>query len=215
MVSTPRDLDRYVELAAQAHQELLVALDGVEVDVSSPSRLPGWTRGHVLTHLARNADSHRRMFDAALAGTVADQYEDGADGRARDIEAGAGRPFEEQLVDVRSTIWALEGAWATTDWTGEGRLSRGALIAVTELPFRRLREVFVHHVDLDIGYELEGLPAVYVRMELRRLEMAWRASRPMGMTPLPQAALEAPPHLRLGWLMGRAEIDGLGPANVF
>ena len=33
------------------------ALTGAQV--AGPSRLPGWTRGHVLTHLARNADGFR------------------------------------------------------------------------------------------------------------------------------------------------------------
>ena len=45
--------------------------------------------------------------------------------------------------------------------------------------------------------------------------MSWRARRPMGMGPLPSAALEATPTRRLGWLTGRAEIDGLAPAGIF
>lgn len=212
-----RELDRDVEAAAGAHQRLLAALDGLgaDLDVTAPSRLPGWTRGHVLTHLARNADGHRRMLLAAADGRVADQYDGGVEGRAQAIEAGAARPAAEQVADVRRAIWALEGAWATASWEGEGRTTRGSVVPVRDLPFRRRREVEVHHVDLDIGYELADLPAEYVRLELRRMEMAWRARRPMGMTPLPEAALTAPPHVRLGWLLGRAEIDGLAPAGVF
>lgn len=169
----------------------------------------------MLTHLARNADGHRRMLDAAAEGRVADQYEDGLEGRAAEIEAGAARSIGELVADVRRSIWALEAAWAASTWEGEGRHSFGGLVPISDLPFRRLRETSLHHVDLDIGYELDDLPADYIRLELRRLEMSWRARRPMGMGPLPRAALEAPPSLRVGWLTGRADIDGLDPAGIF
>lgn len=211
-----RELDRDVELAAAAHQRLLADLDalGDRLDVDAPSRLPAWTRGHVLTHLARNADGHLRMLEGAADGRIVDQYPGGAEGRRRDIAAGAGRPAGEQVAELRRASWALESAWAQSTWEGAGRATSGALIPVRDLPFLRLREVAVHHVDLDIGVELADLPAEYVRLELRRLEMAWRARQPMGMTSLPPAALAATPTARLGWLLGRTEIDGLGPAGL-
>ena len=65
-----------------------------------PSLLPGWTVGHVLTHLARNADSHVRLVQAALRGEVGDQYPGGNPQREADIEAGAGRPAAELVEDV-------------------------------------------------------------------------------------------------------------------
>jgi len=45
--------------------------------------------------------------------------------------------------------------------------------------------------------------------------MLWAARQPMGMTPLPDRALAAPPPQRLAWLMGRAAIDGLAPAAIY
>jgi hypothetical protein len=45
--------------------------------------------------------------------------------------------------------------------------------------------------------------------------MLWRAGKPMGLTPLPEAALRTPPARRLAWMMGRADIDGLGSANIW
>lgn len=212
-----RHLDRDVALAAAAHQRLLAALDerAGQLAVDQPSRLPGWTRGHVLTHLARNADGLRRMIVAAADGRVVDQYEGGRPARDRAIEDGAPRPAAEQIDDVRRSIWALESAWAASTWEGHGRVGDGSVVPIAELPFRRLREVAVHHVDLDIGEGLEDLPAEYVRLELRRMEMAWSARQPMGMTLLPPAAREAPPARRLGWLLGRVELPGLPPAGVF
>lgn len=210
-----RELDRDVAGAAGAHQRLLATLDAAldapdGLDPSRPSALPGWTLGHVLTHLARHADACIRALDGL------EMYEGGADGRVADIEAGASRAADELVADVRRGIWALETRWAgEVDWTTTSISAVGAVVPVTEVPFRRWREVEVHHVDLDLGVGFEDLPSDYVRLELRRMEMAWRARRPMGLTGLPSAALAVPDHLRLAWLLGRAGIDGLDPAGVF
>jgi maleylpyruvate isomerase len=213
-----RDLDRDVALAAEAHQRLLGALDALVVtgalDVTAPSALPGWTRGHVVTHVTNSGEGHVRMFEAAADGRIGDQYPDGPQGRATDIETGACRPAADQLDDLRRSIWKLEGRWATASWDGRGRAAAGE-VAIRDLPFLRLREVAVHHVDLDIGYTFADLPAEYLRLELRRMEMLWKARQPMGMTPLPSPALDAAPPVRLAWLMGRTEIDGLAPAEIF
>jgi maleylpyruvate isomerase len=205
-----RALDRDIAGAAAAHQRLLATLDASDdVDPRTPSRLPDWTIGHVLTHIARNADSHHRLLDGLA------QYEGGAAGRAAAIEAGAGRTLGELVDDVRRAIWSLEQRWATQgDWRGEAAATRGTLPR-TDLPFLRWRETDVHHIDLGLGYEFADLPGEYVRLELRRVEMLWAARRPMGMTALPEAALTAPPHERLAWLFGRVELDGLPPAGVF
>lgn len=211
------DLDRDVALAASAHQRLLAALDdlGDGLDVAAPSRLPGWSRGHVITHIDQSGRGHVRMFEFAAQGEEADQYPGGLARRAADIEAVADRPVREQVDALRRSIWDLEGCWARSEWRGHGTTPRGGRVAVADLPFLRTREVELHHVDLDIGYELDDLPSEYVRLELRRMEMSWRARKPMGMTPLPDAALAAAPARRLGWLTGRAEIDGLAPAGIF
>ena len=33
-----------------------------DTQAAAASRLPGWTRGHLLTHLARNADGFRNLL---------------------------------------------------------------------------------------------------------------------------------------------------------
>jgi len=42
-------------------------------EARQPSPLAGWTVGHLLTHLARNADAHSGQFDAAAHGQSAQQ----------------------------------------------------------------------------------------------------------------------------------------------
>ena len=214
-----RELDRDVALAAEAHQRLLAALDDLvarsALDVTAPSRLPGWTKGHVITHVTNSGEGHALILEAAAEGRVGHQYPHGVEGRAADIEAGAGRPPGEQVDALRRSIWRLEGLWAASVWAGHGIGPFGYEMPVRDLPFLRLREVAIHHVDLDIGDEFTDLPDTYVRLELRRMEMLWKARQPMGLTGLPEPALAAPPHVRLAWLMGRTTIDDLPPAGIF
>ena len=62
-------------------------------DLREPSRLPGWTRGHVVTHVARNAEGLCRLLRWARTGIETPMY---PSIQARDaaIEAGAGRREE-------------------------------------------------------------------------------------------------------------------------
>ena len=206
-----QDLDRDITGAAAAHQRLLARLDAQgDFDPRQPSLLPDWTVGHVLTHLARNADSGIRMLDGL------EQYEGGIDGRRAGIEAGAARPSGELVADVRGSIWRLEQRWAQERaWDGPPAKAGAGEVPRRALPARRWRETEVHHADLGFGYTFADMPAEYVRHELRRLEMQWQARQPMGLTTLPTAVLHRPPPERLAWLMGRIEIPGIAPAGVF
>jgi maleylpyruvate isomerase len=98
-----------------SHARLRDTLVGLtDAGARRPSLLPNWTVGHVLTHLARNADSHVRMLEGARRGEVADQYPGGNEQRAADIEAGAGRPAADLVADVAGSAGRLEEAWAAT-----------------------------------------------------------------------------------------------------
>ncbi len=68
-------------------------------EARQPSRLPGWTRGHVMTHLARNADGLRNLAEGAIAGEERAMYPS-AEQREADIEAGSGRPAAELHTDI-------------------------------------------------------------------------------------------------------------------
>jgi len=55
-----------IERVADAQARFDTAIAGLsDADVRRPSALPDWTVGHVLTHVARNADSHVRRTRAA------------------------------------------------------------------------------------------------------------------------------------------------------
>jgi maleylpyruvate isomerase len=137
-------------------------------DVAAPSLCEGWTRGHVLSHIARNAEAMVRLTHWAVTGERQEMYPGGTEKRDADIEAGAGRGAGEQLTDLRETAAAL--AETFPDLLGdlaapEVEMRGGYLVASRTLPFLRLREVVLHHVDLDAGYSLADVDGdVLVRL---------------------------------------------------
>jgi maleylpyruvate isomerase len=136
--------------------------------VTSPSALPGWSIGHVLTHLARNADGFVRMLEGAAGGVVLDQYAGGATQREADIEAGAGRDLEAVAEDVRASAGRLRAAAEAMPgdaWSNPVRTLAGEYPA-RNIPPRRRREVEIHHVDLGLTYRAMDWPADMVTAEL-------------------------------------------------
>ena len=214
-----RQIERDVAMATAAHRRLLDDLDRLleadQLDVTAPSALPGWSVGHVITHVTNSGDGHALIFEAAERGEVGRQYPHGLEGREADIEAGAPRPAAAQVAGLRASIERLEALWATSSWVGSGIVAMGAEVPLADVPFFRLREAAIHHVDLRIGFGFDDLPPPYVRLDVHRLEMLWKARQPMGLTQLPAAALALSPPARLAWLMGRTTVDGLAPAGVF
>jgi len=219
-----RDLDHHVNGCGAAHRRLVGHLEALvdsgglnDAVALQPCRLPGWSVGHLLTHLARNADSHTRVIDGALRGEVTDQYEGGAAGRSVEIDAGAARGAQALVDDVRSSIVHLEAAWARAaagGWQGEWRSPGAGQRPLFELAFRRWREVEVHHADLGLaGFNIDDWSSRYVTEELRIRTMEWTSRQPMGLATLPEAALRLSPPVRLAWLLGRAVPDGLEPVQ--
>ena len=56
------------QINAATGQLLQTVAQFTDADVRAPSLLPTWSRGHVLTHLARNADGGRRLLLWARTG---------------------------------------------------------------------------------------------------------------------------------------------------
>jgi len=186
--------------------------------VAGPSRLPGWTRGHLLAHLARNADALANVLEGRP------MY---ASGEARDaeIERDAPRPLDVQLTDLRDSAARFqETGAAPADWSRTVELRNGVTDSASRVPFRRWGEVELHHVDLGIGYELEDLPAEFSDREIAFLTerfsghpevaptrltdgtRAWRTGREATE---PELTVSGTAPELLGWLAGRRDGSGL------
>ena len=178
---TGRAVARAITATAR-HTSLLVADARALADVGYPSLCEGWTRGHVLTHVARNAEAIGRLVDWAVDGTPRAMYPGGTPARDAAIEEGARRSVRESVDDVSRTaaalaprLEALRGPWAV-----DGVEMRGGLVvSPARLAFLRLREVVFHHVDLDAGFTFaeveEDLLREFVDDAVERLRADARA----------------------------------------
>jgi maleylpyruvate isomerase len=182
------------------------------------SRLPGWTRGHVLAHVAHSVDAYVWLLRLAHTGREPGPRADSA-ALAAAIERDAALPadrladrlresldrFEEQAHTLPAHTWdrlvpALAG-WRHPTWY---------------LLLRCLRELETHHLDLDVGHGTERWPEGYVSWALDDTLTTLRARG------FPIASVEAVDlgrrwsvgadgpsvagagHQVLGWLGGRA-----------
>lgn len=167
-----------------ATREVLHALDDLDdAQAAEPSRLPGWSRAEVVTHLARNADAIRTMVEAAARGEVASMYPS-VQSRADGIAAGRGASADALRADLERAHSRLLDAWngLTTDaWERPGRAS--VQRTMRDFVWVRRREVEVHHVDLDVGYEPSDWPVAFVRDALDEILLTLPArgapTRPM------------------------------------
>jgi maleylpyruvate isomerase len=167
--------DLQAELAAATNRLLATTAALSDSDVTAPSLLPGWTRGHVLTHVARNADSHINLVTWAKTGVYTPQYPT-PDTRAAEIAEGAGRSLKEQHADLAATAARLGAMLATMPpeaWTATVRGMRPPDHPAWYVLVRRIREVEIHHVDLDAGYTWEHWPETFVLRELHDAAASW------------------------------------------
>ncbi|MEW1953691.1 maleylpyruvate isomerase family mycothiol-dependent enzyme [Terrabacter sp. NPDC080008] len=155
---------------AETDRLVSTALALGDPDVAGPSLCEGWTRGHVLAHVARNADALARVCDVALTGAPGTMYDDTAS-RDADIERDADRPVAQHVTDLRESATRLsERLVQLRPEHSDVRVERtpgGFPIAVGLVPFMRLREVVFHHVDLDAGYTFASAPTEVVSLFLR------------------------------------------------
>jgi maleylpyruvate isomerase len=193
------EVDVLVAGCAAAHATLLDDIADLSDDEARrPSRLPDWTVGHVLTHIARNADSVVWRLEGAARGELRDQYPGGLEQRAGDIDAGARRPAAELVRDVRQTADAVERVMtglSPAAWDAPSRTSRGVVEDSRDAVLSRWREVVVHHGDLGLGPV--PLPVGLVEVWLPR--------------ELPRLAERSDPAELLSWIIGRGEPPVLTP----
>lgn len=194
---------------------LLLGVDAenwTAADIREPSLLPGWTRAHVLTHIARNADGITRTLAAALRGEVAARYPDGPAGRTAAIEAGSTRGFAELAADLRESADRLDRLFVAIaeadgwDLPTEDRPARGHVAG-------RWREVEIHRVDLAGAYTADEWPAEFVADQLPELarSLLRRAATPMQIEVAAQGSVTADLGGRV-WTVGAGDpIRVIGP----
>jgi maleylpyruvate isomerase len=154
-----------------------------DVAATGPSLLPDWDRAMVLTHLANNADGANRAVQAATEGRVGEVYPGGRAARDAQIEAGRAMParqLEARLSEACSRLAQTLSMAGNEVWTAVAVHPRGE-VRISELVVSRLREVEVHHVDLDFGYAPADWPLSWVLEEMDRCMLDLPARLPPGV----------------------------------
>lgn len=153
-MSTRQWMDRGTQLLLSTVEELS------DADFAAPSRLPGWSRAHVVAHVHFNAEALRRLVGWARTGVSAPMYES-KQHRDDEIESGALLPAARLRELVRQSAAALAREYDELPAEGlqrQVRTAQGNLVPASLLPWLRTREVLVHAVDLDSGADFTGLP---------------------------------------------------------
>ena len=214
---------RIAGVSAATHR-LLGALAAVPPEtVGHPSLLPDWTVGHVLTHIARNADAQRNLLHWAATGEPTPMYPS-REVREADIEAGARRGPAEILADVRDSASRLAAAiddLPDAAWRAEIDTGRGGPVSADVVLAQRLAEVELHHHDLgvDAGLVLlSGEAGVALLMAVlhsyvRTRGVAGVVLEPDGVAPIrlgaepagKQAVVRGSAVALAGWLAGRSD----------
>lgn len=214
------DHERDLASVHEATDRLLnAAASWDNASTAEPSRLPGWTRGHVLAHIARNADALVNVLQGRP------MYADAAT-RDADIERDAGRPLDVQLADLRESADGFDAvSGEPADWDRTVELRNGVTDSAARIPFRRWVEVALHHVDLGVGYELEDLPEEFVQREIDFLAERFTGAATVpptrivaadgagtwttGSTEGAEVTVTGPAPELLGWLAGRRDGSAL------
>jgi maleylpyruvate isomerase len=179
------------DLLGDANGRLVRTVDGFHGDDwSAPSGLPGWSRAYVVAHLALNAEALARVLHGVVAPdgdeprTMYDSDEQRATAIAdlaerhhdviRDRFLGGTTLFNDAAVAVP------EAAWDSRFERSPGARS----MATTAIPGMRLREVEIHHVDLDQGYTRSDWSLAFAEHLLDAMAKRQRPDTPFEVKPL-------------------------------
>jgi maleylpyruvate isomerase len=202
MTGTPRD---WADAGTRLLLDAVARLD--DAALGADTALPGWTRAHVVAHVAANADALGNLVHWAATGEPTPMYAS-AEERAEGIAKGAVLPaaaLRTWLVESTDRLAAGFGRLTDEQWRREVVTAQGRTVPAAELPWMRAREVCVHAVDLAAGGTFADLPEGF----LTRLVAEISAKRDLAELPegpLPEVA---------AWLAGRphslADAARLGP----
>ena len=213
------DLDRDIAGAVRAHVAVIAALRDLSDDqVRQPSVLPGWTVGHVATHIARNAEGHMRMLEAASRGEVGAMYPGGREQRTQRhrgrVGAHRARNWPPTSRPRRQPSRPCGRACRVSAWSGRGDMVGGdddherpsvhPLARGRRAPLRSRRRLHLGRLGPRVREARAGAADDAVGQSQADGHDRAAASR----------RWQSAPHHRVAWLLGRTEIEGLAPAGI-
>ena len=118
--SSGLSIDAPMSEVRQAKRDATQRLLGATMDISdeqwqSPSLLPGWTRAHVATHLARGAQALGRVASALVNSEQPGPLYESRENRISEIERGSERPGVELQIDMDTAAGELHEIFDALD----------------------------------------------------------------------------------------------------
>lgn len=225
----PPDADLVDQVHQATDRVLRDAERLTEEQAESASLCPGWTRKHVLTHLAREADGLVNLLTWARTGVVTPMYPDAAT-MTEDIVIGGQRGIGEIVTDLRDASALLHAtmtempdeAWFVTVRLGPA--ASGSPVEARELLWRRMVELELRHVDLDGPYTAAHWPEGFAErlldesihklaqrddvppLHVQALDTGWTGSTVAGRE---GHHVQGPTRGLACWITGRSNGDGL------
>jgi maleylpyruvate isomerase len=160
-----------LERLTESTTAMVRTVDGLSAeDLAAPSRLPGWTRGHVVAHLALNGEALAAVLDG-IAHEEPDAHDEitmyrSDEARDADIDelaaADASELRERLLAGCTAFADAVPRVPADAWERLVPRTPGGSLFRSGDIPLMRHREVEIHHADLGAGYTHEAWSPAFV-----------------------------------------------------
>lgn len=134
-------------------------------DLAEASLLPGWTRAHVVAHLALNGHAMARVLDHVGRGEPVAMYESDEQRDADINEFAAADPADlrDSLLAATTAISDAVAGVEDDRWSaGFSRLPGGPTWPAATVLATRRREVEIHHADLGTAYTRHDWPDDFV-----------------------------------------------------
>ena len=163
-------------------QAFIRTVDGLgREELGAPSLLPGWTRAHVVAHVALSGEALAGVLDAVSRHEPVAMYESDARRDADIDELALADPavLRERLLGSRTRFADAVGLMAPEHWTGTfDRLPGGPAWPVVTVVSMRRRELEIHHADLRTSYTRHDWPADFCLELMAALTVDQAASGP-------------------------------------
>jgi maleylpyruvate isomerase len=157
----PAELRAALDAGQRRLRELLADL--TDEAVRAPSALPGWTRGHLLSHIEGVGLALARQARYAPRGKLIDAYDGGRPARDAAIEAGSRRGAAVLRVALANALDEAEASWAAVgadDWQLPVRYRDGVLL---DAGLAWWRELEIHTADALLGPGVADWPEPFSR----------------------------------------------------
>jgi maleylpyruvate isomerase len=139
---------------------LQMAERAIAAGLDEPSLLPDWSRAHVIAHFVGNSEALGNLLHWADTGEETPMYAS-TQARADDIERRAALPPSALLVEAvqaSAELLSAVGNLSPGAWQADIEAVPGRTISVSEVPWLRSRESWIHAVDLNCGAWFDALP---------------------------------------------------------